>query len=217
MPGGIRSDADFWRLLSERGIVQEPISERYGKGHLPIGEFSVPGRLASPYEGLIRDDEELLFDRSFFGMPRALRQGPPAHRGVFRSGTSCKPLRGADSRRRGTALRPLVLRHVPQRIEADRAASQDAAELRMGGHRARRLGPSLIAQQPHRSLHRLAGSGRLQLAAATWRLRTHRVRYQPSHAGQPGLVLLQPHGLVGDLLHGLLCRLERPARSDERA
>lgn len=26
MPGGIRSDADFWRLLSEREIIQEPIS-----------------------------------------------------------------------------------------------------------------------------------------------------------------------------------------------
>ena len=78
MPGGIRSDADFWRLLSERGIVQEPISERYGKGHLPIGEFSGPGRLASPYEGLIRDDEKLLFDRSFFGMSHnELRQTEP--------------------------------------------------------------------------------------------------------------------------------------------
>ena len=68
MPGGIRSDADFWRLLSEREIVQEPIADRYGKGHLPIGGFSGPGRLASPYEGLIRDEDELLFDRTFFGM-----------------------------------------------------------------------------------------------------------------------------------------------------
>ena len=58
LPGGIHSDSDFWRLLTERGIVQEPISDRYGKGHLPIGEFSGPGRLASPYEGLIRDDDE---------------------------------------------------------------------------------------------------------------------------------------------------------------
>ena len=46
MPGGIRSDAEFWRLLSEREIVQEPISVRYGRGHLPIGKFSGPGRLA---------------------------------------------------------------------------------------------------------------------------------------------------------------------------
>ena len=78
LPGGIHSDCDFWRLLSERDIVQEPISVRYGKGHLPIGEFSGPGRLASPYEGLIRDEEELLFDRAFFGMSHnELRQTEP--------------------------------------------------------------------------------------------------------------------------------------------
>ena len=78
MPGGIRSDADFWRLLSEREVVREPISVRYGKGHVPIGEFSGPGRLASPYEGLIRDEDELLFDRAFFGMSHnELRQTEP--------------------------------------------------------------------------------------------------------------------------------------------
>ena len=78
MPGGIHSDSDFWHLLSEREIVQEPITDRYGRGHLPIGEFSGPGRLASPYEGLIRDDEELLFDRAFFGMSHnELRQTEP--------------------------------------------------------------------------------------------------------------------------------------------
>ena len=78
MPGGIRSDADFWRLLSEREVVREPISVRYGKGHIPIGEFSGPGRLASPYEGLIRDEDELLFDRAFFGMSHnELRQTEP--------------------------------------------------------------------------------------------------------------------------------------------
>ena len=78
MPGGIHSDSDFWRLLSAREIVQEPISARYGKGHLPIGEFSGPGRLASPYEGLIRDEDELLFDRTFFGMSHnELRQTEP--------------------------------------------------------------------------------------------------------------------------------------------
>ena len=68
MPGGIRSDSDFWDLLTERRIVQEPITDRYGKGHRPIGEFSGPGRLASLYEGLIRDHDEMLFDRTFFGM-----------------------------------------------------------------------------------------------------------------------------------------------------
>lgn len=68
MPGGIRTDDDFWRLLSERDIVREPITERYGKGYSPIGTYSGPGRLASQYEGLIRDDEEWLFDRGLFGM-----------------------------------------------------------------------------------------------------------------------------------------------------
>ena len=78
MPGGIQSDSDFWTLLSTRDIVQEPINDRYGRGHLPIGGFSGPGRLASPYEGLIRDDDELLFDRAFFGMSHhELRQTEP--------------------------------------------------------------------------------------------------------------------------------------------
>ena len=68
MPGGIRSDDDIWQLLEEREVVREPIENRYGRGHRPLGKFSGPGRLASRYEGLIRDDDELLFDRAFFGM-----------------------------------------------------------------------------------------------------------------------------------------------------
>ena len=68
MPGGIRCDDDFWRLLSEREVVREPVSDRYGRGYQPVGGFSGPGRFASPYEGLIRDDGELLFDRTLFGM-----------------------------------------------------------------------------------------------------------------------------------------------------
>ncbi len=68
MPGGIDSDAQFWDLLSQRKIVREPIATRYGRGHAPIGEFSGPGRFASPYEGLILDENELLFDPTLFGM-----------------------------------------------------------------------------------------------------------------------------------------------------
>ena len=68
MPGGIRTDDDFWRLLSEREIVQESVTDRYGKGYQPIGGFSGPGRFASPYEGLIREDGEKFFDRSLFGL-----------------------------------------------------------------------------------------------------------------------------------------------------
>ena len=63
MPGGILSDDDFWRLLSEREIVQEPVTDRYGRGAQPIGGFSGPERVASPYEGLIRDGDEWLFDQ----------------------------------------------------------------------------------------------------------------------------------------------------------
>ena len=68
MPGGIRTDDDFWRLLSEREIVREPITDRYGRGYRPIGGFSGASRFASPWEGLIREDGEKLFDRALFGM-----------------------------------------------------------------------------------------------------------------------------------------------------
>ena len=68
MPGGIRTDDDFWRLLSRREVVREPITERYGRGYQPIGEFSGPGRFASGYEGLIRDDGEQHMDRGLFGV-----------------------------------------------------------------------------------------------------------------------------------------------------
>ena len=68
MPGGIITDGDFWRVLSEREIVREPIVDRYKRGFRPIGAFSGPGRLASPYEGLIRDGRAMQFDRNLFGM-----------------------------------------------------------------------------------------------------------------------------------------------------
>ena len=68
MPGGIRTDDDFWRLLAGREVVQEAVTDRYGRGYQPIGGFSGPGRFASPWEGLIRDDVEWLFDRRLFGM-----------------------------------------------------------------------------------------------------------------------------------------------------
>ena len=68
MPGGIRTDADFWRLLSNREIVQEPVTDRYGRGYRPVGRFSGPGRFASRYEGLIREDGEKLIDPKHFGL-----------------------------------------------------------------------------------------------------------------------------------------------------
>ena len=39
LPGGIKSDDDFWKLISERGFVQEPIENRYGKGQCPHDGF----------------------------------------------------------------------------------------------------------------------------------------------------------------------------------
>lgn len=71
MPGGIRTDSDFWKLLSERNIVQEPIIDRYGRGYRPISKFSGPGRFASPYEGLIRENGEKLIDSKLFGLSQA--------------------------------------------------------------------------------------------------------------------------------------------------
>ena len=68
MPGGILTDTDFWRVLSEREIVQEPILDRYGRGYRPVGRFSGPGRFASPFEGLIREDGEKLIDPKIFGL-----------------------------------------------------------------------------------------------------------------------------------------------------
>ena len=67
MPGGIVTDDDFWRLLSQRDIVREPITDRYGRGYQPIGGFSGPGRFGSAYEGLIRDDGEQRLDPGLFG------------------------------------------------------------------------------------------------------------------------------------------------------
>ena len=68
MPGGIIDDDDFWRLLSQRDIVREPIADRYGRGYRPIGGFSGPGRFGSAHEGLIRDDGEQRMDPGLFGV-----------------------------------------------------------------------------------------------------------------------------------------------------
>ena len=70
MPGGIRCDDDFWRLLAEREIVRELVTDRYGRGYQPIGGFSGPGRFGSAYEGLIRDQGEQRMDGGLFGVSR---------------------------------------------------------------------------------------------------------------------------------------------------
>ena len=68
MPGGILTDDDFWRLLSEREVVREPVTDRYGRGYQPVGGFSGPGRFGSAYEGLIRDEGEQRMDPGLFGV-----------------------------------------------------------------------------------------------------------------------------------------------------
>jgi len=68
LPGGLKNDDDFWKLLSSRGFVQEPIEDRYGKGQCPHDGFDSPMRVASPYEGLITEGDELAFDCALFGM-----------------------------------------------------------------------------------------------------------------------------------------------------
>ena len=70
LPGGIETDDDFWRLLSEREIVQVPVVDRYGQGYRPIDGLSGPGRFASEYEGLITKGREYFLDYSLFGLSR---------------------------------------------------------------------------------------------------------------------------------------------------
>ena len=41
MPGGIRTDDDFWRLLSQREIVREPVTDRYGRATSPSAASQV--------------------------------------------------------------------------------------------------------------------------------------------------------------------------------
>ena len=81
LPGGLRSDADFWHLLKQREIVQVPIEDRYGRGHGPIGPYIGPDRCQSPFEGLIPSDDAMLFDHAFFGMSyNETRQSDPQTR-----------------------------------------------------------------------------------------------------------------------------------------
>lgn len=68
MPGGITNDQQFWDLLKNRDVVQVPIETRYGKGYEPYSPDIMPGKFASPYEGLILDNKELAFDCKLFGM-----------------------------------------------------------------------------------------------------------------------------------------------------
>ena len=68
MPGGIRNDEDFWKLLCERSFIQNPIKERYGRGYLPLGGYFGPTRMISHYEGHILDEDECLLDNKFFGI-----------------------------------------------------------------------------------------------------------------------------------------------------
>ena len=81
LPGPLRSDADFWHLLSTRDVVRSPVAERFGKGVRPIGSGANFGRFASPYEGLIDDDVRFALDAGFFGLSRTeMEQASPMAR-----------------------------------------------------------------------------------------------------------------------------------------
>lgn len=70
LPGGLDSDEAFYDLLKNRDFVQEDIEVRYGPGETPWDPevVSGPNRVASPYEGLIKDGKELFFDCAAFGV-----------------------------------------------------------------------------------------------------------------------------------------------------
>ena len=161
MPGGIRTDADFWRLLSNREIVQEPVMDRYGLGL-------------------------------------------PARRPLLGSEPLRQSLRGPDPRGWREAHRSQALRPVPGRDAVDGSPGQDAADVFLGDLRACWLGPSFVAQQPHRHLHRSAGPRSGQLEADAWRGTVRRHDHQSCHAGESHLLPLQPDGAVHHQLHGLL-------------
>ena len=68
LPGPLRSDDDFWQLLSTREVVRSRMADRFGRGFQPIDSAHSQGRAASPYEGLIDDDVRYAVDGSFFGL-----------------------------------------------------------------------------------------------------------------------------------------------------
>ena len=68
LPGPLRSDADFWQLLSSRDVVRSPVTDRFARGVRPVGTGTNFGRFASPYEGLIDDEVRFALDAGFFGM-----------------------------------------------------------------------------------------------------------------------------------------------------
>jgi thioester reductase-like protein len=70
MPGGIHTGDDFWRLLSERDVVREPVADRYGPGFEPVAGQPGPSRFGSGYEGLMHGKEAFLFDCHLFGVSR---------------------------------------------------------------------------------------------------------------------------------------------------
>ncbi|GEM_PF-4130774 len=81
LPGPLRSDADFWHLLSTRDVVRSPVAGRFGKGVRPVGSGANFGRFASPYEGLIDDDVRFALDAGFFGLSRTeMEQASPMAR-----------------------------------------------------------------------------------------------------------------------------------------
>ena len=70
LPGGLRNDEAVWNLLAQRDFVQEDIGARYGPNEVPWDGQASPHRVASPYEGLMTEEDAFSFDCALFGMNR---------------------------------------------------------------------------------------------------------------------------------------------------
>lgn len=72
-PGGLTTDESIDEFFRSRGTVRVPVGDRYGKKAAPVqnkwmAEGMNNNELASPFEGLILDNEEIFFDYTHFGI-----------------------------------------------------------------------------------------------------------------------------------------------------
>ena len=74
-PGGLTNDEELDEFFRARGTVRVPVDTRYGKRAIPVqNQWMAEGlnnnELACPYEGLILNDEEIVFDYTHFGISK---------------------------------------------------------------------------------------------------------------------------------------------------
>lgn len=70
LPAGLHHDNEVWDLLAQREFVQQEIGARYGIKEVPWDGLLSPQRAASPYEGLMSEEDAFSFDCALFGMSR---------------------------------------------------------------------------------------------------------------------------------------------------